>query len=366
MPRRRSRGEGSIRFRKDKNLWVAQFTYAPGKKKTKYGKTQAEVRKWLEEQKRLANEGMLVIDSKITFGDFLKRWYDEVARHNLRDSTLMVHETMMRRHILPALGEIKLAKLATIHIQSLCSKKLDEGLSVRTVKYVRTIVHQALAQALKWGLVARNVATAVELPSGRKHKVEALTKAQVSQLLKALEGDRLYAYYVLVISTGLRRGEALALTVDCLDLDQGVVRVEKTLSSIVGKGLVVGEPKSERSRRKVALPDFTRKVLAEHLANRQVDSAYVFCTSKGTPFGPRNIMRHFKTVLARAGLPQNIRIHDLRHTFVSYQLAAGTPASDVQKIVGHASFSTTVDIYGHLMDGAHEESARKMDSFFDA
>ncbi len=174
----------------------------------------------------------------------------------------------------------------------------------------------------------------------------------------------MYPYYVLLLSTGLRKGEGLALTLDCLNLGEGIIEVNKTLNFIIGKGLVVGEPKSERSRRKVALPEFTRKVLAEHLANRKVQSPYVFCTSKGTPFSPRNVLRHFKKIVARAGLPETTRVHDLRHTFVSYQLAAGTPASDVQKIAGHASFSTTVDIYGHLMDGAHRESAKRMEGLF--
>jgi site-specific recombinase XerD len=98
------------------------------------------------------------------------------------------------------------------------------------------------------------------------------------------------------------------------------------------------------------------------LATRKVQSQYVFCTSKGTPFGRRNVLRHFKVILERAGLPTTIRIYDLRHTFVSYPLAAGTPASDVQKIAGHASFSTTVDIYGHLMAGAQKDAAKKMNA----
>jgi integrase len=364
MGKRRSRGEGNIRFRSDKNLWVAEFTYAPGKKKSKYGKSQKAVRDWLEAQKRLARDGLLVAHDKVTFGEFLKRWFDEVARHNLRASTLASHESVMRRHILPTLGDVQLGQLAPAHIQSLYSQKLDEGLAKKTVKYIHTIIHQALAQALKWCLVVRNVSEAVELPSGRQHRVDALTKAQISQLLRALEGDRLFPFYVLLISTGLRKGEALALTLDCVNLEEGIITVNKTLNFISGKGLVIGEPKSDRSRRKVALPDFTRRVLTEHLATRKTQSQYVFCTSKGTPFGPRNMLRHFKAVLQRAGLPGTVRIHDLRHTFVSYQLAAGTPASDVQKIAGHASFSTTVDIYGHLMDGAHRESAKKMDALF--
>jgi site-specific recombinase XerD len=114
----------------------------------------------------------------------------------------------------------------------------------------------------------------------------------------------------------------------------------------------------------VTLPDFTRRILAEHLVTRKVQSQFIFCTSKGTPFGPRNVLRHFKVTLARAGRPATIRTHDLSHRFVSYQLAAGTPASDVQKIAGHASFSTTVEIYGHLMAGAHRESGKKMDALF--
>jgi integrase len=127
----------------------------------------------------------------------------------------------------------------------------------------------------------------------------------------------------------------------------------------------VGETKSESSRRKVALPDFTRKVLAEHLANRNVESKYLFCTSNGTPFGLRNMLRHFKTVLERAGLPETVRIHDLRHTFVSHMLAFGVPPKDVQEIAGHASFSTTMDIYGHLMDGAHSQAAKRMQQLFE-
>jgi integrase len=95
-----------------------------------------------------------------------------------------------------------------------------------------------------------------------------------------------------------------------------------------------------------------------------VESNFVFCTRNGTPFSPRYAIRHFKAVLAKAGLPDSIRIHDVRHTFVSLMLAENVPASDVQKIAGHASFSTTVDIYGHLMSGAHKEAAQKMDKLF--
>lgn len=148
--------------------------------------------------------------------------------------------------------------------------------------------------ALRWGLVARNVSEAVDAPTPDKKQVEPLTRAEVKRLLEVLKDDRLYAFYVFDLATGLRRGELLALTWDCVDLDNGVVYVKKTLQSIRGQGLVIGEPKSEKSHRPVVLPDFARAVLVDHKAKQTVQSNFVFCTSKGTPFGPRNIIRHFK------------------------------------------------------------------------
>jgi integrase len=361
--KRRLKGDGSI-YRNRKGLWVAQFELPNGKRKYKYAHTQKEGRYWLDDQRKAFREGTLVTDDKTTIKEFIARWVEEVCRHNHRLSTLSTNESILKRHIYPALGDIRLSQLNPPHLQALYSQKLDEGLSKRTVRYIHTLIHRALDQALKWGLVARNVAEAVQSPIPDKHEAEPLTQAQVTRILEALQGDRLYPFYVLLLSTGLRKGEALALTTDNLNLQEGVVVVKKTLNFIRGKGLVVGDPKSKRSRRVIALPDFAREVLARHLAERSVSSAYVFCTSNGTPFGPRNIMRHFKRVLRKAGLPETIRVHDLRHTFVSFMLAENVPASDVQKIAGHASFSTTVDIYGHLMNGAQREAARKINKLF--
>jgi integrase len=156
----------------------------------------------------------------------------------------------------------------------------------------------------------------------------------------------------------------LALTKDCIDWENGIIHVSKTIQAIRGKGLVIGEPKSEASRRPVAMPEFVQRTLADHLNSRKIESDFVFCTSKGTPFSPRNIVRHFKKVLKKAGLPQTTRLHDLRHTFVSFLLSQNVPPKDVQGIAGHADFSTTMDIYGHLMPGAQKEAARKMDKLF--
>jgi integrase len=282
----------------------------------------------------------------------------------MQPSTIVSNESIIRLHIKPELGPIRLTKLSPMHLQNLYSSKLKAGLSKRTVRYIHTILHKCLAQAVKFGLVARNVADAVETPPPDRRVVKPLTTEQVARLVELLKGDRLLPLYMVYIGCGLRRGEALALTVDNIDWENGIIRVEKTIQAISGKGLVVGEPKSESSRRPVAMPEFVRRALAEYLFTRNVKSQYVFCTSRGTPFSPRNIVRHFKRLLKKAGLPQSTRIHDLRHTFVSFLLAQNVPPKDVQVIAGHADFSTTMDVYGHLMPGAQHEAARKMDRMF--
>lgn len=243
---------------------------------------------------------------------------------------------------------------------------MKEGLSTRTVKYIHTIIHQTLDQALKWDLVARNVSDSVDVPKLVKTPVEPLSQAQVQRLLKVLKDDRLYSFYVVSLGCGLRRGEALALTWDAVDLENGTSYVKQIIQHIIGQGLVISEPKSEKSRRVVVMPDFVKEALTEHKKNQTVESGYVFHTSKGTPFYPRNIVRHFKRTLDKAGLPSTIRLHDLRHKFVSFMLSQNVPPKDVQVIAGHASFKTTMDIYGHLMPGAQREAADKMDKLFNA
>ena len=364
MAKRRAHNEGSIYQRKD-GLWAAQVLLPSGKRKYKYSKTQKEAKDWLQKEQRAIADGLVVIDEKVLFGDFLDRWFDEVAKPLLRPATIAVHETVIRLHIKPEIGNIRLTQLSPAHLQNLYFRKLKSGLSKRTVKYIHTVIRRSLSQALKWGLVARNVADAVDVPKPNKRAVEPLTPPQVAKLLDTLKGDRLYPFYVTAIGCGLRRGELLALTWDCVDWDQGVIHVKKTLQSFKGKGLVIGEPKSESSRRVVAMPEFVQQTLADLLVNRSVISDYVFCTSHGTPFGPRNIVRHFKATLKKGDLPSTIRLHDLRHTFVSLLLSQNVPPKDVQVMAGHADFSTTMNLYGHIMPGAQREAAKKMDKLLD-
>lgn len=147
---------------------------------------------------------------------------------------------------------------------------------------------------MKWGLVARNVALSVSSPKPPKSETKPLTVEEVKRFLKVLENDRLYAFYVLIATTGVRRGEALALLKTNLNLDQGTMAVKHSLAQVYGNGLTLLEPKSEKSRRELELPPFTVDILRKHLEVHSLNSDFVFSTRNGTPFSPRNIARHFQ------------------------------------------------------------------------
>lgn len=167
--------------------------------------------------------------------------------------------------------------------------------------------------------------------------------------------DRLFPLYVLTLSCGLRRGEVLALHWEDVNLDKKVLHVRYSLQQLKGKGLVITEVKNESSRRTVSIPDFAVEVLKPLQGE-----GLVFQTSNSTPIGPRNLVRHFKASLEKAGLP-DMRFHDLRHTTATLLLTSDVHPKVVQSILGHSQISTTLDIYSHVVPGLKEKAADKLD-----
>ena len=208
---RRASGEGSLFYRKDKKLWVAQLTLTDGKKITKYSKTQKEAKDWLLAQRTAFKNGVLVSGNKVTFGEYVDKWMSDVVKYQVRESTFETHRIIIEKHIKPALGDLLLGKITTSHLQNLLSSKAEEGYATRTVKYIHTIVNQVLEHAKSWNLIGVNVAEQVTCPKVERKPIELLTQAQVNHFLSVIEDDPLYPLYVTIISTGLRRGEALGL-----------------------------------------------------------------------------------------------------------------------------------------------------------
>ncbi len=259
------------------------------------------------------------------------------------------------------------------HLQSLYNEKFRSGLSPRTVEIIHTVIHGALKQAVKNGLVVRNVSEYCELPKKEKKEAKALTPEEMDRFLKALENDRLKAAFITLLGTGLRRGELLALKWQNVDLKQGTVAVKETLAWIAKKGFVFQPPKTEKSRRTVPLPDDVLAELKRHkvrqaeerlmLGELYQDNGLVFATELGTPIIPRNFERKYKALLKKAGLT-GVKLHSLRHTYATRLLEAGENLKVVQELLGHSRISVTADIYSHVSPELKRTAVAKLNGMF--
>lgn len=298
--------------------------------------------------------GTLVIGPSQAVEQFPTTWLADVVAHTVRESTHESYAQMVRCHVLPKLGKTKLTKLTAQHLAALYALKLAEGLSARSVQYLRAILHRALKQAVRWNLVARNVADLVDAPRPKRTEIRPLSPRQVQTLVGAAKGDRLEALYVLAVSTGLRQGELLGLGWADVDLDSATIRVSRQLSRAKGKGYTFGEPKTARGRRGVTLPAFAVAALREHrrrqleerlrAGSEWADIGLVFTNLFGRPLEPGNVVRRsFVPLLAQAGCPR-VRFHDLRHTAATLLLAQGEHPKVVQERLGHSTIAVTMDV----------------------
>jgi integrase len=358
MVKRRSRGEGTIYQRSD-GLWVAQITLPDDKRKTKYSKDQKTAREWLLALRNQLRDGLLPEDDKITVSQFFGRFTNEVLQYKVKPKTLDSYTSLINLHILPTLGYIKLIDLKPYHLQELYNQKKQSGLSNRTVQYIHAVIHRTLQQALRWGMVARKVSNLVEAPRPDKKTPVTFTIEESKRFLEFVKDDRLYPLYATAIGCGLRLGELLALDFSDLNFKANTISVKRNLQYIRGKGLVIGEPKSSKSIRSVVMPGLVVDALREHHQRTGKVSGWVFATSNGTPFSPRNIQRHFKITLEKAGLPY-IHFHSLRHFTATSLLLAGVHPKVVQEMLGHSQISVTMDIYSHVLPTMQEEAADKL------
>jgi integrase len=377
VSKKRGNGEGTIHRRKGGG-WCAQYTVytANGRKrKTLYGRTRAEVAAKLA--KALSDrEGGITFDAdSLRLGDYLQRWLEDSKKGSVKRVTYEGYARQVRNHLVPTLGRIKLKALKPAHLRGLYREKSETGLSARTVGYIHATIHNALEQAVKDGLLPRNVADAVKPPQLCKEEIQPLTPAQTKSLLEAVGGetvggDRFEALYVLAVTAGLRQGELLGLKWEDIALDRGLLQVRRTLSNTKGGEPVFSDPKTARGRRSVKLTARAVEALKRH-RERQLEEreevaglwqnhGLVFPTQVGTAMSRHNLVaRSFKPLLKRAGLPE-IRFHDLRHTCATLMLAVGANPKVAQETLGHANVTITLDTYSHLLPNMQDEVAEKV------
>lgn len=357
VAKRRSRGEGSIYKRSD-GLWVGQIYLPSGKKKVKYSKSQKEVRDWLHDQNEAVSKGIYIDAKDITLSAFLEQ-YMSFAASSLRPKTVNSYLYLIRNHIIPELGSIKLSQLRADQVQAFYTQKINEGLSKRTVQYMHAVLHKSLNQALRWGLVVRNVSDLVDAPSPTRKTPEILDLEQTRRFMEEIKGHRWELIYLIAIGGGLREGEILALRPSDVQITTGVVYVSRSLQYLAGEGLVVSEPKTATAKRNVPLPEFVLIPLREYLDSLKENQQFLFETSNGTPVSPRNLLRHYHSVLKSLGLPK-MPFHNLRHLSASLALMAGVNPKTVQQRLGHSTVALTLNTYSHLLPGVEDEAAKKL------
>jgi integrase len=340
------------------------------KRRTLYGKTRQEVANKLAKALSSREDGLVFDAGKQTVGEYLERWLGDSLRDTVRHGTFERCEQIVRLHIRPALGNLKLKTLSPAHIQGLYRDRLDSGLSPATVQKIHAVLHKALDQAVRWSLVPRNATEAVKSPRPTPNQIKPLDSEQVKALLKAVHGDCFEALYTLAVTTGLRQGEILGLKWEDIDLANGVIRVRRTLTRRGGR-LLLGDPKTKRSRRTVRLTEATVEALKGHLAHQMErmerlgdlykDQGLVFATGKGTLVNPSNLRkRSFAPLLEKAGLP-SVRFHDLRHTCATLLLSRNVNPKIVSEMLGHATVSITLDTYSHVLPNMQDGAARALE-----
>ncbi|HZU18872.1 MAG TPA: tyrosine-type recombinase/integrase [Candidatus Dormibacteraeota bacterium] len=370
---RRAAGEGTIYQRAD-GRWVAQLR-ADGRRLTFYGATRREANEKLLKARRDRAEGVLLAASGWTLGQYLERWLTDVVSRSVRPRTYETAALNVRR-LLPYLGRLKLGSLSPAAVQYTYGRLLDRGLSARSVEQVHEVLHRALRQAVLWGLIARNPTDGVAVPRPARREPRVLTEAEIRRLFEATGDHRLYALWVVLATTGLRLGEALGLMWDDLDAKTGRLHVRRALQWQRGRGPVLTEPKTRRSRRVVYLAPSVVRALADHRHRQEEERllagsrwegiGLIFCTRWGRPIRDTYLSAVFHRTLARAGLPR-VRIHDLRHTAASHLLARGVHPKVVQELLGHSTIALTLDTYSHVLPALHADAVPgHMEVLFDA
>ena len=365
MTRHSSPGDGSVYYRPDKGLWAAVVTVSPGRRRTMYGKTKAEVKRRLIAAQRDHQLGLLPTGRVQTVEQVLRAWLEQVARPRVRPRTYIRYRQVVEQYLIPGLGRYPVDRLRPDQVQAFLNSKAAE-LSPRSVHHLRAILRTGLANAVRWGAVPRNVVTLTDPPRVPDQHVTVLDPAQAGTLLRAAAGHDHEALITVAIALGLRQGEALGLRWQDVDLGGRQLHVRNALQRLDGH-LQLVEPKTEQSRRTITLPSAVVAALqlqrAHQAAQRGAlihESGYVFAHGDGSPLDGTRVTRQFQKLLATAGLPR-MTFHQLRHSCASLLLAQGVSPKGVQEVLGHSNVSTTLNIYSHLLPSVRQDIADAMD-----
>ena len=305
----------------------------------------------------------------LTVAAWLEHWLEHIAARRVRPRTLESYQASVRLHLVPGIGHHRLDRLQPEHLERLYGA-LGERLSSTTVLRVHRILSRALKVAMQRGKVARNVAGLVDAPQQRRPETSLpLTAEEARQVMNTAAEERNAARWTVALALGLRQSEALGLRWADIDLERGTLSVRRGVHRVAGKGLVYEEPKSDRSRRTLALPGQLTEALRRHRAlqleerdragSLWEDHDLVFARPTGRPIDRHSDWDAWKALLKKAGV-RDVRLHDGRHTAATLLLSAGVHPRVVMELLGHSQMRTTTDTYQHVMPALAKEAADRM------
>ncbi len=369
MASKRANNEGTLYFREDRKRWCAQLSLN-GQRLTKYGKTQRECRDWMKEMLSKIDGGLTFEGTQVTLERFVATWLDGKAISR-RPRTVFQYRKIAQDHILPLMGKMRLQEIQPAHVKQLYARKKEEGRGPRTLQYIHSVLHCAMKQAVREGILGRNPVDAVERPKVEQSEFRIWTEEQCRQFLIAAAESPYDTLFCLALTTGMRQGELLGLKWADLDWEKGTLLIQRQLQRVEHQGLALVPPKTKAGRRSIKLGQGMLDKLISHrnqqelikaaIGERWKENGLIFPSTLGTPLDSYRVSHQFKKLLKKHGLP-DIRFHDLRHTSISFLLDMGIPVNTVQQRSGHSKASVTTDTYGHSMTHTQDEAAQKIEA----
>ena len=368
---RRSPGEASYRKRAD-GSWEGRITinYKPY---SVYGKLRADcVRKIAELKDKLS---LGVDTSAASLAVWMRNWIDNFVSVNKKPSTVENYESIMKNHIVPELGRIHIDKLTSTDVQRLIGKLMKKGYAARYVRGIHHVLRCSLNVAVSRKMIVVNPAAGAVVPKLTHVEMDTISASDVTQLQSAdlFESEPLFACVLLMVFTGLRRGEALALRWSDIDLEHGTLVVQRELVKCKS-GTIFQSTKTKNSNRLVPFGEWMRTVLLNHHESQKdfikktkgyKDDDLVFARETGHSYYPDSLRKILHRILKKAGI-HAVRVHDLRHTCATILMLSGVHPKVVQEILGHSNIALTLGTYSHTMPSMKKAATDVFDNFLES
>lgn len=368
MGKRRANGEGSVKKRSN-GTWEGRVTI-DNKRKSIYGKTREEVREKMAKIIAERDEGIYIEPTKMTVADMVQLWQTDYLV-DVAPSTKARYDIDVRLRILPTLGRVLLSDLTSPMIQRMYHQQLEKGLSVKSLRCLHGVMHSVLALAVELGYIRKNVSESCRLPRVAVKKINTVTDERLSIFLQAIHGHSDEDLFFITVFTGMRLGEVVGLTWDCIDFDRGRIHLYRQLIKDRGKNAQYhfGDLKNHQQRvivpAEAVMNAFKRVKIRQaqwQLKNGLVWSnpeGFVFTNEAGEHLKHATVYKHYKALMEEAGMG-HYRFHDLRHTYATLALQNGTDVKTVSSTMGHSTTAFTMDKYGHVSEAMQKDSSQRM------